>query len=202
LKATAADPWLTDCAVAPELSKIFSRGQWGNDVIEIMKSLLNKCRKISVGEFAYEEYMGTSDKGTAQKLNSIIDSGQPSIINFCAEVLYRPQYRGIKKEDGGIWDRNSRANTNDNCGNHSSLVTGKRLINGSCQYLIRNSWGSNWAPKHLSCACKTSQKYYPDCPKTAKTEAEARELSERVYVGCWVPASDLVPNIQTLGQIK
>jgi hypothetical protein len=77
------------------------------------------------------------DASEAQnKISSWLDSKnpQPIAIEYCGYLLTNgSNFRGV----------DSHGNRTKDCGEHASLVIGRRknLQNGQCQFLIRNSWG-------------------------------------------------------------
>ncbi len=60
------------------------------------------------------------------------------------------------------------------CGNHVSLVVGRRQQGGKCQYLVRNTWGTS---------CSFYKKW--ECDKDASGQGTG---------GFWVDAATLLPN--------
>jgi len=107
------------------------------------------------------------------------DSGSSGIgISYCSRVVKNRNVRGLKPDRSGF---------TNNCGNHASIIVGKRARGGRCQFLVRNTWGN-------SC------KYDWECEKNQQGQEE----------GFWVDAEALVDNIYKLdyfipttsGQVK
>ena len=76
---------------------------------------------------------------------------QPVEINYCANVLSDPAYRGRTWRKIVYWPASD-------CRHHSSLVIGRRwkatsATTGRCQLLVRNSWGTscNFYPAPVEC---------------------------------------------------
>ena len=167
-------------------------------------------RSVSQSRYTQEEF-GTDDQ-MMREINRVLDSGRPAGVSLCAEALrggngiHHP-FRGYSPP----LKRGSNANVIQ-CSSHAVLATAKRLQNGTCQVLIRNSWGSDWRPEGLSCACKTPTRYFPDCPRVSelpnhvpagsKLSDVSRDFDRRVYVGCWISQSKLAPNVKDVGSIR
>ena len=91
-------------------------------------------------------------------------------ISYCAKVLKKPQYVGFIGR---------RTSIDSKCGNHASLVVGKRARGGKCQFLVRNTWGN-------SC------RYKWECERNKKGKEE----------GIWIDAEALINNIYELQYFK
>jgi hypothetical protein len=99
---------------------------------------------------------------------SHLDSGSSGLgISYCSRVIKNRNFKGLKK------DRSDFAT--DDCGNHASLIVGKRARGGRCQFMVRNTWGD-------SC------RYDWECEKNQQGQEE----------GFWVDAENLVNNIYKL----
>jgi hypothetical protein len=129
-----------------------------------------------------------TDYGSDSEIRAVMDRGldekKPTLISMCSEALNTPSYRGLKN-----WSppavRLSKANTKDDCVSHEVILTARRKVGNSCKFLVRNSWGADWHPQNLECACITESGTY----KKICDYFEARE-----FVGCWYDEKDLVPN--------
>ena len=77
------------------------------------------------------------NKGNSNVI-SVMDSslkiGKPVGANICANFLTQKNYYGAT----------SGASVNRDCLSHAVVIIGKRDRAGSCEYLIRNSWGPNY----------------------------------------------------------
>lgn len=107
------------------------------------------------------------------------ESGSTGIgISYCSRVVKNRNVRGLTPDRSGF---------TNNCGNHASIIVGKRARGGRCQFMVRNTWGD-------SC------KYDWECEKNQQGQEE----------GFWVDAEALVNNIYKLdyfippmsGQVK
>jgi hypothetical protein len=72
-------------------------------------------------------------------------------ISYCSALL----------ESGPEWKKNL-SQTEDffrapDCRFHASIVVGKRQKNGSCQFLIRNSWGTDCGAYAKNWECEKGQ---------------------------------------------
>jgi hypothetical protein len=124
-------------------------------------------------------------------LDQFLDKKELPTIAICAEILQgKPKHRGLLIADNKR--EYKKVNGKRICGAHSVLVSGRRKVGHSCEYLIRNSWGGSWAPKDMSCACKTPTAYYPDC------SLNKEKHGNKVMVGCWVKEENLIPNTKNV----
>lgn len=124
-------------------------------------------------------------------LDKLLDHKSPPALAMCAEILQNdPDHRGltISGETRTVAMKDGKKD----CGMHSVLVTARRKVGHSCEYLIRNSWGGTWAPKNMTCACKTPTAYYPDC------SLNKEKGGNKVMVGCWVKEENLLPNTKNI----
>jgi hypothetical protein len=67
-------------------------------------------------------------------LDANLKSGKPVGANICANFLTQKNYYGAT----------SGSSVNRDCLQHAVVIIGKRDRAGSCEYLIRNSWGPNY----------------------------------------------------------
>ena len=165
-------------------------------------------------------YLGSNEK-LQRKVNDVLTRKHPVNAGVCAEILKEgnPKHVGVEKTLGYRGSKTgeeveitiettttkSKNKTTkrtvttttrtqkDLCSPHAVVVTAQRKINGTCQYLLRNSWGASWEGKNLDCACKTKDNYYPDCSKAPKG------TSNKVMVGCWVKESTFLKNLTDAG---
>jgi hypothetical protein len=80
-------------------------------------------------------------KETMKKLDHYISNdptAKPVGIVYCGNVLLQgKKFVGTKKNLFG------KQTSTEECNDHVSLVIGRREIKGECQYLVRNSWGTD-----------------------------------------------------------
>lgn len=126
-----------------------------------------KCQgKIKTDSSYMVERIDTERKETPieQKDEVILQTlqkAQPIEVSLCSQVLRTLDYDGSKSNRPGKFKRN--------CMRHSMLVVGSRTHNGQCQYLVRDTYGSqsctrkrNGAPwYHSSFECEGGQIWVP-----------------------------------------
>lgn len=56
------------------------------------------------------------------------------------------------------------------------MAVGRKMIDGKCSYLIRNSWGGAWQGKGHKCACRTPNGYDSDCSRFNRVHDEQLAL--------------------------
>jgi hypothetical protein len=106
----------------------------------------------------------------------------PLSISYCSKVLKDPSFAGATTEK----------RTGD-CGQHESIIVGKKIIGESCHFLLRNTWGTgfNTYTKGWKCLCKnrTSGALVDNC------EATTHNTGEYTVEACWIDANKLSKNI-------
>lgn len=111
----------------------------------------------------------------------------PISITYCSNIWKNPDYAGIKLNDLNLRDRLAR-----DCHYHESLVVGQKMVGNSCNFLIRNTWGSRWSAdnKNWNCLCKNklTQEFSDDC----RPETHPDSLFE--VQACWLPGEKIARN--------
>lgn len=158
--------------------------------------VLNECKKIT--KLSVPNPVRKSpdtDEEYVKILQTQIAKGAPTTISYCANVLKNPNYDGITNR---FWD--SR-NTVKDCGNHESIIVGKKVIDNQCHFLLRNSWGTGFgsATKSWKCLCKNKKTgaYLDNC------ERSKHNNGQYTVEACWVSSSAISKNtygITYLGQ--
>jgi len=131
----------------------------------------------------------STDIGWERILNSRLNKKTPISMSYCSKVLQAGvDHRGITKR-GKVPNDNKYGQ----CGNHASLVVGKKEIGGSCHYLVRNTWGTGFssATKKWNCLCKNRKtgKYLDNCT------ASKHNNGQYTVEGCWINGKALAANI-------
>jgi hypothetical protein len=80
-----------------------------------------------------EHKKGNSD--VINVMDTSLKSGRPIGATICANFLTQKNYYGAT----------SGSSVNRDCLSHAVVIIGKRDRAGSCEYLIRNSWGANYS---------------------------------------------------------
>lgn len=174
-----------------------------------LDDLFAECKGENVKKPAIPKSKTSCEKCTDsemdEKIKGLLSGGQPVGISYCASVLYDDDYEGINSSRNGSYGwfadtRSERVNhekdkekkdgtTIEGCGRHASVIVGSRNIGGTCQYLLRNSWGSTSYSDHASCLCETSKGVYEDC---------RHRDGKPNKVGCWIDADELTANTYKL----
>lgn len=87
-----------------------------------------------VQDFRRQVAAGRVDRNQAQKeiwgdIDKLLDSGEATTIGYDAyDVMERDKDPGGRPEEHG---------------DHSSVIAGRKMLNGSCHYFLRNSWGKD-----------------------------------------------------------
>ena len=151
------------------------------DYVGFMKNVFSECMKkeniiLSTKRLPKLIIKGKRDLKYPMKLYSLmtrqLNRKKPTGIgiSYCAKILKKPQYVGFIGR---------RTSVDSKCGNHASLVVGKRARGGRCQFLVRNTWGN-------SC------RYKWECERNQKGKEE----------GIWIDAEALINNIYEIQYFK
>jgi len=148
----------------------------------------------------------SSDSHALEELNRrLTPTGLPLSIGYCSRFLHAGNpsdarsFLGLTNR-GSAWyprrldelldtpswrfDRVRREPDAENCGGHESLVIGRRLVQGRCQYLIQNSWGTSCAP-------------YASAGWDCERDEHGMETGK-----VWVDAMTLSRNLMTISTIR
>ncbi len=195
---------LRGCEYDVALKSLLEMGKLGSSVTTILNKLLIECEPRDVYDFDYQEHnRGKNDDDDSRMMLHLdyqLVQKKPAAVYLCASAL---------KKDNSV---NYRKLDSKKCGNHVLLAVGKRSNNGTCEYLLRNSWGSHWSPPGVSCAFRTPDgKYYPDNSAFSAIFQKANEkesavleemYSKRTVVGCWFPSDNILKNTFGIGGVK
>jgi hypothetical protein len=83
-------------------------------------------------------------KQTGSFLRALLDKGIPTAIGLCSNLFKKKSYVGTKVvslPDRGIHVR--EVIIEKKCHRHASIIVGKKMVDGSCHYLIKNSHGDD-----------------------------------------------------------
>jgi hypothetical protein len=141
------------------LDKLLSQ----NDPLVFLSGILERaCHKYSKKIFIPEPTVasgslpfGSNDKSSSDSIIAMINDqldkkpAQATAIGYCGKMLHHKDYIGINRRtshgldwSGQVHRKGSIENVKDDCGPHASVVIGRRMSHGRCEFLIRNSWGS------------------------------------------------------------
>lgn len=207
IKKVAESPSKKVCSLASnELLDIL---KLGNSVTSILKEILAPCyktfHKVKLPEFRLKDT--GADKEIIGELNMTLNSRKPAAISVCSQIFNKKAKQTKLLGLSPPFKRGANGNLLENsCSPHAVLAVGKKMINGECNYLIRNSWGAQWNGQgKLRCACKSKTTYYDDCDDINKIKSNIKFLEEdidKVYLGCWVSEKDMATNLLSVGGFK
>ncbi len=154
------------------LMPYFSAHDLGGAFGELFKECRKSENRVPINVPEPRDWMiknQTPNADIINELNALLDekNPQPIGVGFCSDLFnHAPGFRGAENSIVGY--RSLPAS----CGPHSALVTGRRSVNGKCQFLVRNSWGNYCNGMTLPCEWK----------------------SKKRLLGTWVDAEDLAAN--------
>ena len=117
-------------------------------------------------------------EGMKKHLRSLLNerNAQPIGVGYCSEFLKKKRYVGTKVHENKNYGGQMVTRDPNSCGNHASIIIGKKKINGRCHYLLRNTWG------------KDCSKYDWKCETIGKNEG----------MGIWVDEKALFQNLLSM----
>jgi hypothetical protein len=158
--------------------------------------------------------LGTSESQVKKLVRDYFDGPKgklPLGVGFCSKVLKDPAARKISRTTtitGAV-----QGKIEDDCGGHAVILVGTRPRGNSCDYLMRNSWGSQFSSSNQhTCLCKNSKTGgYKDCPgsgtvsRTITVKGKNTTIHEPIpdraflkVVSCWIPEEEMAPNLKSI----
>lgn len=149
----------------------------------IAKACVNRNISVNIPKLwnvkSPKSFDGT--KQTQRMINTLLNAQnpQPIGVGFCSQALSSDSWTlNLQTMAEKSW-------ANEKCAGHAALIVGKRMLNGRCEYLVRNSWGT-------SCM-KYKKNYTEQTPRILKAAAPERECIEGTGQ-IWIPADTLIKN--------
>ncbi len=125
----------------------------------------------------------STEESTTAISDTIAQGQSPVAVSFCSRALYQANYVGLNRTSMGLAS---------DCGLHESLVVGRRPAGASCEFLLRNSWGTGFG-RHTEtskCLCKHRRTgaFVDDCTNATHNNGEY------TVEACWISAGALGAN--------
>jgi hypothetical protein len=160
--------------IQPELASLS-----GTSVQIFNKLFADQCSSANLRHLKIPRAMTQivqTDQDAPQKL-ALIRNG-PIAIGYCASAWEHPGYEGQPSP------RNPKEADKD-CGDHSSLLVGRKMIGNTCNYLVRNSYGTGWGSwnENRKCICrhKVTREWVDEC--TVDNQSSEDYTVEACYMG-------------------
>lgn len=173
-KSSSFNPLFIENLIFPKSSKCFKEK---SKKLSIVVERLNF--RVLADDNSYEFFL-------KQKLQEL---KKPISITYCSNIWRLNEYDGIDQNEKGIRDRLKK-----DCHYHESTVVGKKIINGQCHFLVKNSWGTNWT--------RDNERYLCTCRKKDTKEiidnCNTHKNKDLEVLACWIPARGLARNIGAL----
>lgn len=179
-----------------------------NKQLELLKNnIFADCFKkgatkaVEVPSFIHVGELWASNKKLLRTMDEALDKrGGPSAIGYCSKVLNSPGFAPpVEMTVKGLKPRIMRLTSSDNvkkCSPHYSVVVGRRQKAGSCQYMIRNTYGPHFWSNTMDCTCENKNKEQFDC--TYQTHGD----QDVTVLGCWIPGEKLAQSTFTVTIFK
>lgn len=159
-------------------------------VSQILSPICSERTKVSVPKVWKYNYSQLPTDEAYEKflIRRLNENKAPISIAYCSKVWKDPGYDGIDLTFLGVRDALRK-----DCDYHESLVVGKKLSGGTCQLLVRNTWGDKWKAgnKKWKCLCrdKTTGEFADDC------QSETHPDSKYSVEACWISSEKLSKNV-------
>ncbi len=120
------------------------------------------------------------------KMADVLAHGKSIAVGYCPNRIYKRDPASTK--DINMLPRLARS-FNTDCGAHYSMLVGSRKAGNSCQYLLRNSYGTGfWGHESMECYCEDmSTREHRNCSKSENNP-------NLKVLGCWVDAAKMANN--------
>ena len=136
----------------------------------------------------------STDRNVIRKLDHVFDQtvAKPIAIGYCAGVYHDQE---INIDDRvTIAPRIIALPSKSGCSPHYSLLVGKRQSkdaeSGSCDYLLRNSYGTHFWTKKYECYCEEQDGKRRNC-----SYDQDKDIPGIKVLGCWIKGEDLSASI-------
>lgn len=159
--------------------------------------------KVPVPKFKHVgEFFATNKKLLDEIDEALDDQKAPAAIGYCAKVLdnegHEPPLRlgphGFPPSPRVL--QLTKSENVKKCSPHYSMVVGRREKAGSCQYMIRNTYGAHFWNTHMDCTCENKNKEQFDC--TFKTHGD----QDVTVLGCWINGGNLAESTFSVSHFK
>jgi hypothetical protein len=133
------------------------------------------------------EFYASNEKILNAIDNSLDEKKSPAALGYCAKLLSAPDQQSPVKMNSGLSPRVAKFVKKENiknCSPHYSLVVGRRKKENTCQYMIRNSYGSHFWNETLDCLCEKDGKQF-ECNYKTHGDQDLKVL------GCWINGQNL-----------
>jgi hypothetical protein len=170
----------------------------GQRLETLMNEVFNEClgENLIPANLPDWESLGlgfASNRKIIRKMNEILEGGSPLGLGYCSNLLEKgPGFRAFRMKPRIL----GVAFNTEKCGAHYSIVAGQRpRQDGSCEFLIRNTYGTGFWTDHFSCLCKSRDQAILGTRECSASRAKRENL---VVLGCWISGQDLANNTYDL----
>jgi hypothetical protein len=130
----------------------------------------DQCSKNNLQHYKMPKavfHLVMADEDAPAKL-ALLRNG-PITIGYCATAWEHPEYEGQASP-------RSDKDADKDCGNHASVVVGRKMIGNTCNYLVRNSYGTGWGDwnENRKCICRNrvTLAWVDECTVDKQSSAE------------------------------
>jgi hypothetical protein len=134
-----------------KMKKLFKKVAYhieNGDLVTLMNSIFRKCK------YKRSKYLNTLKlpdpvhivlrkdnlEGVKKKVGMLLNK-KPVAIGYCSRVLTNSRYIGVTPHPRPSYRGQFVPISSRSCGNHASVLIGKKRIKGKCHFLLRNTWG-------------------------------------------------------------
>lgn len=158
-------------------------------------------KKVEVPRFRHVGEFWASNKKLLNTIDNALDSRQePAALGHCSKVMNDPSFEPpVDLTVDSLKPRILKLADAENvkkCSPHYSMVVGRRSRGNSCQYMIRNTYGSHFWNTHMDCTCENKRGEQFDC--TYKTHGD----QDVTVLGCWIDGQKMAQSTFTVTAFK
>lgn len=137
----ALDALIADGRICTEMSEFNTSAAKKSDIYKLdskamLEAIQEKCKKTLNGTYKVNSQFFADKDALIETLNRALNQGR------LAGITYNPSFL-LKSPNGA----------------HASSIVGRKMINGECHYLLRNSWGLSCKPYNETYAKKCNAGY-------------------------------------------
>ncbi len=140
-----------------------------------------------------------SNETVAKTLDQVLSSDKAVSLGYCTSIIFEkdPEAKSTLNISKKLLPRITRA-VSGKCGAHYSVIVGSRNTGNSCDYLIRNSYGTGfWANKNTECWCLNKL-----TGKQNNCRKDNFDSKKQIVLGCWAEKQKLLNNTFDLSYFR
>ncbi len=166
-----------------------------------IENILKDCPKKPTLKLEVSTIYSDDLNNFFEQMQAALINDSPVEVSICGAFFNDLEFKGRTVGDSiNLTENSFKENFSKKCIDtlHSVVVTAQKFEGGTCQILLRNSWGADWKVPGLDCACIANI----DNKQVYKTKCESEKYKVEKMVGCWFPKNKLAKNVQSASFIQ